>query len=107
MYLDGKEYKELSCFFTEQLQIEKTLELIKSIIFALGACGNVDAVEPLLNIKSILLRSAVKSAVLKIQSRLGPTEKGSLSISGINTEAGSLSIMDYDLGSLSIKDKNE
>lgn len=80
--------------------------LLSAIVKALGPCGKVDAVEPLMNIKNPLISGAAKKAIIQIQSRLKEGEHGWLSLAGQQPDAGSLAISrQLKQGELSLKDE--
>jgi hypothetical protein len=68
----------------------------RGVMDALGACGTVETVEPLLKIlKSSLnplFRSDVQKAVASIQSRLGGADAGWLSVTEVSGTDGALSL---------------
>jgi hypothetical protein len=81
------------------LKLSDNTDILISVIKALGACGSIEAVEPLLNLKknkNIILYPEINNAVKEIQSRLQDAEKGQLSVAENNLNVGSLSIIDED-----------
>ncbi len=101
--------EKLSPFLIKELEKNES-QYRNYLIEALGNCGRVNAVEKLLEIgKSTLnplLRSSVKEAIIKIQSRLGNADKGWLSVTQLDEIDGALSLADRVTdGSLSLVNK--
>lgn len=69
---------------------EHQMEMIELI----GDYAQVDAVEPLMELgkKQYRLKKQISRAILKIQSRLGPADKGWVSIAAGEDEKGALSV---------------
>jgi hypothetical protein len=87
----------LHSFLLTELERESSA-LTSNIVEALGTCGQVEAVERLYKIGksrfSPVIRSTVKEAIARIQSRLGDVEKGWLSVSQLQDAEGALSLAD-------------
>ena len=87
-------------------------EVRLSVIRALGACGDVNAVEPLYKMAedsiNPFLSNAIQKSIAKIQSRIGGAEKGWLTVDSLSEKDGGLSISDNaDSGSLSIEENDK
>ncbi len=99
-------YKIVNKFLLDRIFSVEENQVKLAAIHALGTCGTIDEIEYLLSINHILLKKAAKESVLKIQSGLGPAERGSLSISKENSQEGALSINNDETGGLSINNED-
>lgn len=103
-FLEKREELKAGSFLLDQLKKEKTINVKEALIKALGVCGAISAVQPLLEIRNPLLALEARKAVVPIQSRMGPKGKGWLSVAA-PASGGELSFSGGDdRGSLSLKD---
>jgi HEAT repeat protein len=83
---------------------EKSVRL--AAIEALARIGTRVAVEPLLRIADGIhssdLRTSARAAIDRIQARMGPTDRGELSIIEADDQAGALSVPSEEPGALSV-----
>jgi HEAT repeat protein len=73
-------------------------QLVLAVIQALSKYGGAKAVEPLMHLRSELSlvhrekRLQIESAIAQIQSRLGPAERGTLTVTETEGPAGAVSL---------------
>ncbi|MFC1848731.1 HEAT repeat domain-containing protein [candidate division CSSED10-310 bacterium] len=102
---------EASDFLLEQ-RAHPDFEIQLQVLQALGNCGEIQVVETLINymnsVTQTRVKSAAKEAIALIQSRLGPAEKGWLTIAEQHAAEGALSVSSPEPeGTLSINEPTD